>query len=143
MPLYSGGKVWEGIWNQTHFVVLNFCLERLQHVTISHDKARSIRWCQWPELFRTHRTVNFCNGDNGVRNISESTWVQEFRFSHPMQIFYMISRTLSRMTNRYIYSLETFLEPGNSRSAARCLIHSDTQCSKVRYIYITIYIYNI
>ena len=26
------------IWNQSHLVVLNFCLERLHHVTISHDK---------------------------------------------------------------------------------------------------------
>ena len=27
LPLYSGGEVWEGIWNQTHLMVLNFCLE--------------------------------------------------------------------------------------------------------------------
>ena len=45
MRLYSGGEVWEGIWNHTHLVVLNFYLERLHHVTISHDKARSNRWC--------------------------------------------------------------------------------------------------
>ena len=25
--------MWEGIWNQTHLVVLNFCLERLHHIT--------------------------------------------------------------------------------------------------------------
>ena len=31
----------EDIWNQTDLVVLNFCLERLHHVTISYDKARS------------------------------------------------------------------------------------------------------
>jgi len=35
-PLYSGSEVWEGIWNQTHFVVLNFGIERLHYVTISH-----------------------------------------------------------------------------------------------------------
>ena len=29
LPLYSGDKVWEGIWNQAHLVVLNFCLESL------------------------------------------------------------------------------------------------------------------
>ena len=28
LSLYSGREVWEGIWNQTHQVVLNFCLER-------------------------------------------------------------------------------------------------------------------
>ena len=30
MPPYSGSEVWDGIWNETHSVVLNFCLERLQ-----------------------------------------------------------------------------------------------------------------
>ena len=39
LPLYSGGEVWEGIWNKTHLLILNFCLERLHHVTISHDKC--------------------------------------------------------------------------------------------------------
>ena len=34
LPLYSGRKVWEGIWNQTHLVVLNFCLERSQAQTV-------------------------------------------------------------------------------------------------------------
>ena len=34
LPLYYGPEVWE-IWNQTHLVVLNFCLERLHHVTFS------------------------------------------------------------------------------------------------------------
>ena len=42
--LYSGGELWEDIWNQTHLVVFNFCPKRLHHVTISHDKARSNRW---------------------------------------------------------------------------------------------------
>ena len=41
LSLYSGDEVWEGIWNQTHLMVLNFCLERLYHVTIPHDMARS------------------------------------------------------------------------------------------------------
>ena len=36
LPLYSGEEVWEGIWNQTYLVVLNFCLKRLHHVTIPH-----------------------------------------------------------------------------------------------------------
>ena len=45
-PLYSGSELWEGIWNQTHLVVLNFCLDRLYHDTIFHDNARSNRWCQ-------------------------------------------------------------------------------------------------
>ena len=39
------------------------CLEKL-HVTIPHDMARSNHWCQWPVLFRTYRTVNFCNWDS-------------------------------------------------------------------------------
>ena len=43
---YSGIEVWEGILNQTYLTVLNFCLERLHQVTISHDKVRSNRWCQ-------------------------------------------------------------------------------------------------
>ena len=34
LPLY-GWEVWEGIWNQTHLVVRNFCLERLHYITIS------------------------------------------------------------------------------------------------------------
>ena len=58
--------VGEGIWNPIHLVVFNFCPERLHHVdvTISHDKARSNRWCQWPVLFvTTYRTVSFCNWD--------------------------------------------------------------------------------
>ena len=66
LQLYSGDEVWEGIWNQIHLVVLNYCLERLYHFIMSHDKARSNRWCQWPELLRTCRTVNFCNWDNAV-----------------------------------------------------------------------------
>ena len=40
-PLYSGSEVLEGIWYQTHLVVLNFCLERLYLV-----RVRSNRWCQ-------------------------------------------------------------------------------------------------
>ena len=44
--LYSGGEMWKSMWNQTHLVVLNFCLERLHRVTISHDKSRSNRSCQ-------------------------------------------------------------------------------------------------
>ena len=47
-PLYSGDEIWEGIWNQIYLVVLYFYLERLHHVTISHDKARWNRCCQWP-----------------------------------------------------------------------------------------------
>ena len=46
LPLYPGSEVWDCIWNQTHLVVWNFCLERLHCVTISLDKARSKRWCQ-------------------------------------------------------------------------------------------------
>ena len=40
--LYSGGEVWEGIWNQSHLVVLHFCLERSHHVpflTIRHAQT--------------------------------------------------------------------------------------------------------
>ena len=44
--LYISSEVWEGIWNQTHSVVLNFCLYRSHRLTISHDKASSNRWCQ-------------------------------------------------------------------------------------------------
>ena len=47
LPLYSGSEVWEGIWNQTHLVTLNFRLERLHRVTISHHKARSNREYQY------------------------------------------------------------------------------------------------
>ena len=47
-------------------VVLNFCLERLHHVVISHGYARSNRWCQWHELFRTYIPVNFCNRVSGL-----------------------------------------------------------------------------
>ena len=43
--LYSGDEMWECIWNQTHLVVLNLCFERLHHVTIPHDMARSNHWC--------------------------------------------------------------------------------------------------
>ena len=46
LPLYFGGEISEGKWNQTHLMVLNFCLEILHHVTMSHDKARSNCWCQ-------------------------------------------------------------------------------------------------
>ena len=65
LSLYSGGEVWKGIWNPTHLVVLNFSLLRLQHGTVSHDKVRSNRRCQWPELFRTYKPANFCNRDSG------------------------------------------------------------------------------
>ena len=39
LHLYSGGEMWEGISNQTHLVVLIFCLERLHQVTTSDDKV--------------------------------------------------------------------------------------------------------
>ena len=64
LSLYSGTEAWEGIWNQTHLVVLNFCLDRLHHVTISHDKVHSNRRCEWSELFRTE--FNSCNQDSGL-----------------------------------------------------------------------------
>ena len=47
-------------------VVLNFCLDKLNHVTLSHDMTRSKRWCQWPVLLRTYRTVNFRTWDSGI-----------------------------------------------------------------------------
>ena len=71
--LYSDDEVRGSIWNQTHLVVLNLNLERLHYVTISHHKARSSRWYQWCELYRTFITVNFCNRDIGVRNLFVST----------------------------------------------------------------------
>ena len=46
LPLYTGREVWEGIWNQSHLVVLNFCVKRLHRITIRHDKARSDSSCQ-------------------------------------------------------------------------------------------------
>ena len=40
LPLYSGGEMWEGIWNQTHLEVLHFGLKRLHHVyTRLHPKS--------------------------------------------------------------------------------------------------------
>jgi len=89
-PLYSRSEVWEGIWNPTHLVVLNFCLERLHYVTIFHNMLKPFVSMAWAVY--TYLTVNFCNRDNGIRNLSESKWVQEFKFSHPMQIFHMISQ---------------------------------------------------
>ena len=80
LPLYFGSKVWEGIWNQTYLEVLNFYLGSLHRVTISHDKARSNRWCQWSEMFRLRPPlsepskcwkVNLCNWDN---SLEESSW---------------------------------------------------------------------
>ena len=53
LPPYSGGEVWQGIWNQTHLVVLNFCLERLHHVTIYHNK----RVC-FMQKFKNEPTVS-------------------------------------------------------------------------------------
>ena len=55
LPLYFGGEMWEGIWNQTHLVVLNFCLERLHHVTI----YLTIRHAQTISVNYTN-TVNVC-----------------------------------------------------------------------------------
>ena len=46
LPLYSGDEVWKGIWNRTQLLVLNFCVQGLHNVIISHDKARSNHWCQ-------------------------------------------------------------------------------------------------
>ena len=66
LPPYYSGRVWEGIWNQTHLLVLNCCLENLHRFTISHDKTRWNRWYQWPELLKTYRTVNFCNWHSGL-----------------------------------------------------------------------------
>ena len=118
VSLYSGGEVWKGIWNQTHLVVLNFCLERSHHVTTSNDKARSNRWRQWPELFRTYRAVNFCKQstsvDNGAMNLSESTWVQEFKFSQPMQIFDMINELNQGRLMHIFIRLMQFLNPGQA-----------------------------
>ena len=116
--LYFGGEVWEGIWNKTHWVVLNFWLERLHHVTISHDKALLNRLCQWPELIRAYRTVNFCNRDNSRRMESLRIDVgSEFKLSHPMH------------NNVYIYSFKAVLESGTSQLAARWLNHSHTKSS--------------
>ena len=78
LPLFFGSEVWECIWNQTHSVVLNFYLGTLHRVTISHDKARSNRWCQWSEMYRLRlsepskcRKVNLCNWDD---SLEESSW---------------------------------------------------------------------
>ena len=110
LPLYSGGEVWERIWNQTNLVLLNLCLKRLHHVTISHDKARSNCWFQWPELFRTYRTVNFCKWDSDAGNLSALTWVQEFMFSQPMQIFYMINQLYQGwLMHTYICQMPFFI----------------------------------
>ena len=56
--------VWDGIWSQNPVAVLVLCHEGLHHAVISHDKARSNRWCQWPELLITYRTVNCFNRDS-------------------------------------------------------------------------------
>ena len=72
---------------QTHCVVLNLCLELLHDVIISHDKARSNRWCQWLGFslskLSISRTVNFSNRDNGWQefcwvctNLSCTAWIQ-------------------------------------------------------------------
>ena len=87
------------------FSGIEFSLERLHHLTISHDKANSKRWCQWPELLITYRTINFCYRYRGARNLSVSMWVQEFKFSHPMQIFYMVSQLYQG------WLIHTFIRP--------------------------------
>ena len=57
-----------GYLHSNPFMVLNYRLKRINHVTISHDKVWcSNRWCLWPEMFRTtYRAVYFCNRDSGV-----------------------------------------------------------------------------
>ena len=122
LPLYCGNDVWENIWNQTHLVVLNFCLERLHHITRSHKEARSNHWCQWPELFRTYRTVKFSNWDSGARNLSGSTSVQEFKFSHQMQIFYMISQLYQGWLMHIFIRQRQFLNSGPSDRQLEALI---------------------
>ena len=90
LPLYSGDEMWEGIWNQTHMVILNFCLKRVHHVTISHDKTCSNRWCQWPVLFRTmYRMVSFCNWDVALQKLPGLIYVgPRHRVIHPMHFLY-------------------------------------------------------
>ena len=94
---------------------MNFCLERLNRVTMSHNKARSNRRCQWPELFRlrpllsepsTYRKVNFSNRDNGLK---KSCWSQ---VQQPEANFLYEQSSSSMMTGAYIYSLKTVLEHG-------------------------------
>ena len=89
--------MWEGIWNHAHLVILNICLERLHYVTISHDQARWNRCCQSPELFTKWKTVNHYNQDNGIRNLSESTWFQEFKFSCRGEYSWFPSSSSSRV----------------------------------------------
>ena len=111
LPQYSISEVWEGIWNQTHLEVLNFCLERLHHVTISHDNARWNRWCQWPVLLRTYRAVNFCNRYNCIDKGPSPV-------QSPDANFLCQQSTLSRMTDVCIYLLKPVLElgPANDKS---------------------------
>ena len=117
--------------NQTHLVVLNFCFERLHHVTLSHDKARSNRWCQWHVLFRTtYKTVRFFKWDS-VRNFPVSIWVRAQVYSTDANFLYDQSTFFSRLTDEYINLLKLVLEPRTVRSAVRCREHSDTQCIHV------------
>ena len=73
-----------------NLVVLHFCIDRLHHVIIYHDKACSNRWSLWPKLCRTYRTVYFCNRDSGI-GISQYRHDAKFNFIHPMQILYVSS----------------------------------------------------
>ena len=122
--------------------------ERLRRVTISRDKARSNRWCQSPELFRTyitsvteimaqgifqnrHRSKSSISMDRKaaiVGNLFNKN--EDVSFSVQFQSRYVNflydQSSLSRMTNAYIYLVKAVLEPGTSRLAARCLNHSDT-----------------
>ena len=57
-------------------------------------------------------TVNFCNRDSGVKNLSKSMWVQEFKFNNFIHVIYAFF--LLTVSKRHIITSQIFpfvLEP--------------------------------
>jgi len=81
---------------------MNFCLERLHNVTISHDVARSYHWYRSDLccLEHTERSASVT-----VMAFLRSPRIDLDQYTepnHPLQIFYMISQFSSGMTDVYI-----------------------------------------
>ena len=105
-------------------VVLNLYLGRLHHITVSHDKTHSNRWCQWTEIFRlrphlskqsTYRTVNFCNRDIGLEELYWTDPLSHPNYAEPKSSSVTRSKfpyeqsTSSRVTDGYFHSLKPVL----------------------------------
>ena len=99
--------------NQTHLVAMNICLERLHHVTISHDKARSNRWCL--QFLSRHQWIKFCILKKVTSFFPE--WKENYYFQNDLRnvsdrldkLWLQLAKPISYLYILYIYYIYNHL----------------------------------